>query len=98
MPGKKENRYRRLLEHIFFDKDFGAYKEGTTRIEFEREDLERAAKALKFKLPKNKKLWLQGPEERIIRRNLITTRPRWYKYQNIYRRLKPLTYSKRISR
>src|ERR1035441_5720210 len=53
LPEEKENRYKRLLEHIFFDKDFGAYKKGTTRIEFERDDLESAARALKFKLPKN---------------------------------------------
>jgi len=53
LPEEKENRYKRLLEHIFFDKEFGAYKEGVTRIEFERDDLERAASALKLKLPKN---------------------------------------------
>ena len=53
MPEEKENRYKRLLEHVFFDEHFGAYKGGATRIEFEREDLERAAKALGIKLPKN---------------------------------------------
>jgi hypothetical protein len=41
------------LEHIFFDKDFGAYKKGIRTIEFEREDLERAANVLRIKLPKN---------------------------------------------
>lgn len=47
------NRYRALVEHIFFDPAFGAYKPGTTEIAFEREDLERAAEALGVKLPKN---------------------------------------------
>jgi len=53
LPEERENRYKRLLEHVFFDKDFGAYKAGTTRIEFEREALERAANVLGIKLPKN---------------------------------------------
>ena len=53
LPEEKENRYSQLLEHIFFDKDFGSYKKGIRTIEFEREDLERAAKVLKIKLPKN---------------------------------------------
>lgn len=47
------NRYRALVEHIFFDPSFGGYQAGTTEIDFEREDLERAAKALGIKLPKN---------------------------------------------
>ena len=50
---KKENRYKRLLEHIFFDKDFGAFKEGDKKIEFARKELKRAAKALKIILPEN---------------------------------------------
>jgi hypothetical protein len=49
----KENRYKQLLELIFFDKTFGAYKEGTVEIAFEREDLERASKKLRIELPKN---------------------------------------------
>lgn len=49
----EENRYRKLLEHIFFDDRFGAFKAGDKIIEFAREDLERAGKALKIKLPKN---------------------------------------------
>lgn len=53
MPEEKENRYRQLLEHIFFDTDFGSYKRGVRAIEFEREDLERAANVLNIKLPKN---------------------------------------------
>lgn len=47
------NRYRALVEHIFFDPAFGAYAPGMTEIAFEREDLERAAEALGVKLPKN---------------------------------------------
>jgi hypothetical protein len=53
LPEQKENRYRQLLEHIFFDKHFGAYRKGKIAIEFEREALERAANVLKIKLPKN---------------------------------------------
>jgi len=47
------NRYRALVEHIFFDPAFGAFAPGMTEIQFEREDLERAAEALGIKLPKN---------------------------------------------
>lgn len=47
------NRYLALIEHIFFDKKFGAYKAGAKAIPFEREDLERAADQLGIKLPKN---------------------------------------------
>jgi hypothetical protein len=53
LPEEKENRYSQLLEHIFFAKDFGAYKKGIRAIEFEREDLERASNVLEIKLPKN---------------------------------------------
>jgi hypothetical protein len=53
LPENQENRYKRLLDHIFFDKEFGAYREGTTEIEFERDALIRAAKALDIELPKN---------------------------------------------
>lgn len=53
MAEEKENRYKQLLEHIFFDRRFGRYRKGTTKIEFAREDLERAAKALRIELPKN---------------------------------------------
>jgi len=49
----KENRYKQLLEHIFFGRGFGEYKKGDTRIEFAREDLERAAATLRIDLPKN---------------------------------------------
>jgi hypothetical protein len=53
LPKEKENRYKLLLEHIFFDEEFGSYKEGATAIDFKREDLERAANVLAIKLPKN---------------------------------------------
>jgi hypothetical protein len=53
LPEEKENRYRKLLEHIFFDKDFGSYRKGTRTIEFKREDIERAARVLSIELPKN---------------------------------------------
>lgn len=53
VPEKKENRYKRLLEHIFFDKDFGAFKDGDKEIEFARKELKRAAKALRIVLPEN---------------------------------------------
>jgi hypothetical protein len=52
-PVPAPNRYLALIEHIFFDKNFGAYKTGATAIPFEREDLERAADQLGLKLPKN---------------------------------------------
>lgn len=53
MPENQENRYKRLLEYIFFNKHFGAYAEGDLEIEFEREALVRAAKATGIELPKN---------------------------------------------
>lgn len=53
MPESQENRYKRLLEHIFFDAGFGAYKTGDKEIKFAREDIVRAAKKRKIKLPKN---------------------------------------------
>lgn len=53
MPENSENRYKQLLEHIFFARGFGAWKQGDTEMEFARADLERAAKALKIDLPKN---------------------------------------------
>lgn len=53
VPEIPENRYKQLLEHIFFDKKFGAFRPGTKQIEFARPDLERAADALKIDLPKN---------------------------------------------
>lgn len=44
-----QNRYKALIEKIFFN----SYKKGVEEIEFEREDLPRAAKALGIQLPKN---------------------------------------------
>ncbi|MDY6993470.1 MAG: endonuclease, partial [Pseudomonadota bacterium] len=43
------NRYQSLIEDIFWNK----YKEGSTRVEFIREDLEFSANKLNIKLPKN---------------------------------------------
>jgi hypothetical protein len=53
LPKSTENRYKQLLEYIFFDKDFGSYREGTTEIAFERDDMVRAAEKLGIDLPKN---------------------------------------------
>lgn len=52
-PGPESNRYKALVEHIFFDTEHGAYVPGKTDLPFAREDLERAASALGLKLPKN---------------------------------------------
>lgn len=49
MATRKKNRYAAIIEEIFFSK----YTKGDEEIAFEREDLERAAKALRIKLPKN---------------------------------------------
>jgi hypothetical protein len=46
---KDDNRYLALIERIFFDR----YVKGANHVDFERPDLETAAKALKIKLPKN---------------------------------------------
>lgn len=43
------NRYKAILERIFFDR----YRAGQTVVAFEREDIETTAAALKLKLPKN---------------------------------------------
>lgn len=54
MSGKpSENRYKLLISHIFFDRDFGNYKDGDTSIPFVRDDLIRAATILDVQLPKN---------------------------------------------
>jgi hypothetical protein len=53
VPSSQENRYKQLLERIFFSAEFGAFRPGVDRIEFLREDLERAAKRFRIKLPKN---------------------------------------------
>jgi hypothetical protein len=51
MPGTpgQQNRYRMLMDQIFFDR----YRQGLTEIDFKREDIEGAAQALGMKLPKN---------------------------------------------
>lgn len=49
VPAPKVNRYQQLMEHIFFSR----YKEGSTSIEFAREDLVSAAQELSINLPKN---------------------------------------------
>jgi hypothetical protein len=49
MTTRKKNRYAAIIEEIFFSK----YTNGDEEIPFEREDLERAAKTLRIKLPKN---------------------------------------------
>jgi len=49
MATRKMNRYAAIIEKIFFSK----YTKSEEEITFEREDLERAAKSLRIKLPKN---------------------------------------------
>jgi len=46
---KKQNRYKAIMEKIFFD----SYKRGIAKIEFDRDDLPRAAKTLGIELPDN---------------------------------------------
>jgi len=46
---KKVNRYTAIIEHIFFAK----YSEGMREVLFEREEIEKVARKLKIKLPKN---------------------------------------------
>ncbi|WP_369059081.1 hypothetical protein ABOZ73_15815 [Caulobacter sp. 73W] len=52
-PSIEANRYKALVERIFFGEAFGAYEPGRTTLDFEREDLESAAAELGIKLPKN---------------------------------------------
>lgn len=47
--GKAQSRYKALIEAIFIDR----YRKGAREFEFEREELEHAAKKLGIKLPKN---------------------------------------------
>lgn len=47
--GELANRYSRLIERIFLTK----YRSGAEKVEFERTDIERAAKILRIRLPKN---------------------------------------------
>lgn len=53
MPEIEENRYKRLIEQIFFGKSFGGYDGTQTEIPFKREDLLQAAKELGIELPLN---------------------------------------------
>ena len=46
---EKSGRYEQLIEAIFLAR----YKKGSRMVPFEREDIERTAKKLKIKLPKN---------------------------------------------
>jgi hypothetical protein len=50
------NRYSQLIEDIFFQK----YKEGNSRVDFQRVDLEKTAEKLGIKLPKNFRVDLQS--------------------------------------
>ena len=49
MASKKQNRYDRLIEKVFFDN----YKEGEFEVSFDRKEFEDAAKDLNIQLPKN---------------------------------------------
>lgn len=49
MASKKANRYSALIEHVFV----AAYKAGSKKVTFDREELETAAAELEIKLPKN---------------------------------------------
>ncbi|MBP6582397.1 MAG: hypothetical protein KA204_02825 [Chromatiaceae bacterium] len=49
LPETSQNRYKALIEKVFFDR----YKNGSVEVEFEREDLVAAAGELGIQLPKN---------------------------------------------
>ena len=53
MPEPEENRYKRLIEQIFFSEKFGAYDGSQTQIPFKREDLISSAAELGIELPRN---------------------------------------------
>jgi hypothetical protein len=77
LPETPENRYKQLLSHIFFDKDFGAYRKGVTQIDFAREDIERAGQALGIRLPKNLGDVLYAIRYRTpLPRQIVTTQPK----------------------
>jgi len=46
---QKQNRYSQIIEHIFRSK----FSKGSTRVEFERTDIETAAAKLEIRLPRN---------------------------------------------
>ena len=49
MADKRSNRYEAILEHVFFDN----YEQGNDEVNFERDDLVKAASSLNIDLPKN---------------------------------------------
>jgi hypothetical protein len=49
IPQGQQNRYRALMDQVFFDR----YRQGLKEIDFKREDIEDAAQSLGMKLPKN---------------------------------------------
>jgi hypothetical protein len=53
LPEPEENRYKQLIERIFFGESFGAFDGSQTEISFEREELIRAAEELGIQLPRN---------------------------------------------
>ena len=53
LPEPEENRYKQIIERIFFGESFGAYDGSQTQIPFERENLIRAAAELGIELPRN---------------------------------------------
>jgi hypothetical protein len=53
LSNEKENRYKQIVEHIFFDEKFGNYKRGTGDIGFSMKDLRRAVKVLGIEIPGN---------------------------------------------
>lgn len=53
MSEQPENRYKQIIEHIFFAKEFGAYAAGDIEIEFTRDHIVTAAKVVDVGLPKN---------------------------------------------
>ena len=75
IQSKAENRYLALIEKIFFDH----YKKGTTEIEFERDELVRAAKRLKIDLPKNLGDVIYAVRYRVpLPEKVIATQPHGY--------------------
>lgn len=52
MSSNETNRYKQLIEYVFFDPPFG-YEPGRNELPFERQSIERAAAALGISLPKN---------------------------------------------
>lgn len=53
MPEPRGNRYHQLIERIFFGENFGGFDGSQTEIPFQRDDIARAAKELKIRLPLN---------------------------------------------